>query len=505
MTRLSKNIIYNLLGQGLVIILSFVAVKYIFTHLGKDALGIIFFTQTLTLVLRSVLDLGIGSTTVREVAAHRQNEPEYIDALLRTDSAFYWVTYLLQALAIYFSAPLLMNRWVILTDLDAHTAIYALRVLGISAILAFPRTFYISILRGVERMEFNNGIDVATIAFQQLGTIVILRMHGGLIQVSYWLAGCFGLGVFAYLVICARFFTWSALLPGFSAEVFRRNWRLTCHMASISLLSVIQTQTDKAIASKLLPLGIFGYYSIAYGMASRGTSIVNSIAEASLPSLSSAFGTGGQDNLMSRYRKLQDLLSYGSAPVFAGILFAALPVFSYVLNSDAATQLLLPTTFLCVGFLLNASLNAPYMFTIAVGRPDITARSNFYALFVVSPITCLLVFFWGIKGAAFSWIVYHIFAYAYQGRRTCQECLHISTWRWLAYPLQTLVLASFTYGAAWTAVSTFSSPTVVPLTISYVAATVVFLIAAYYLIGEGLRQTFNNYLRKAPLVVTEAR
>jgi hypothetical protein len=61
MTRFAKNILYNLLGQGLVVFVSFLAVKYVFTHLGKDARGIIFFTQTLSIVSRSVLELGIAA------------------------------------------------------------------------------------------------------------------------------------------------------------------------------------------------------------------------------------------------------------------------------------------------------------------------------------------------------------------------------------------------------------------------------------------------------------
>lgn len=504
MTKLSRNIIYNVIGQGLGVLLTFVAVKLIFARLGKDALGIIFFAQTMTFVLRSALDLGLGSTTVREVAAHYQDEPGYIRAFLRTVFTFYWLLYLLLVLGIYTSAPFLVKRWVILTDLDVPTAIHALRILGISAILTLPRAYYASILRGIERMEFNNAIDVATLAFQQLGTILILMTQGGLIRVSYWLAVCFGVGILVYAVVCSRFFSWSTFVPGFSAQVFQRNWRLACHMASISLLSVIQIQADKLISSKLLPLGIFGYYSVAYATVNRGSSAVTCIGDASLPSLSSAFGAGDHERLMSRYRKLQDFLSYGIAPVLAGIVFAALPLFTCLLNSGAAAQLLLPTVFLCVGFLLNASLNTPYMFSIAVGRPDITARSNLYALFAVTPVTFFLIYFWGIGGAALSWVVYQIFAYSYQGRRTCQECLHISTWRWAAYSLRALGLALLAYGVAWMAMSTFSSPKILPLAVSYLTATAAFLIAAYYLIGEDLRETVDKYLRRGPLFAPEA-
>ena len=95
MSRLSKNIIYNIIGQGLLLILGFVSVRYIFRRLGEDALGIIYFTATMNAVLRAVFDMGICNTTVREVSGHFESEPDYIKNLIRTFSLFYWAAYII--------------------------------------------------------------------------------------------------------------------------------------------------------------------------------------------------------------------------------------------------------------------------------------------------------------------------------------------------------------------------------------------------------------------------
>src|SRR5437667_399315 len=55
MTRLTKNIIYNVTGQSLVLILSLVAVRFLFRRLGDDVFGIVFFNIVLTQVLSSAL------------------------------------------------------------------------------------------------------------------------------------------------------------------------------------------------------------------------------------------------------------------------------------------------------------------------------------------------------------------------------------------------------------------------------------------------------------------
>jgi len=84
MSRLAKNTLYNLAGQGTLMVLGFLAVKYIFRQLGEDALGIIYFALTVSTVLSSMLEMGIGSTAVREISSHATNEPAYILDLVRT-------------------------------------------------------------------------------------------------------------------------------------------------------------------------------------------------------------------------------------------------------------------------------------------------------------------------------------------------------------------------------------------------------------------------------------
>ena len=88
MSRLTRNIIYNLAGQTLLVGLGFIAVRYVFKQLGADALGILFFAQTISIVLCAIMEMGLGSTTVREVSAHLNVEPGYVHRFLRTGLSY---------------------------------------------------------------------------------------------------------------------------------------------------------------------------------------------------------------------------------------------------------------------------------------------------------------------------------------------------------------------------------------------------------------------------------
>ncbi len=129
MTRLTRNIIYNVTGQGLVLVLSLIAVRFIFRRLGDDVFGIIFFNIVLTTVLATALELGISATIVREVSSFFDRDRAYVTALIRTVTLLYWGLGLLLVAIIWVIAPLLVTHWVNLRSLDPGTAAATLRIL----------------------------------------------------------------------------------------------------------------------------------------------------------------------------------------------------------------------------------------------------------------------------------------------------------------------------------------------------------------------------------------
>ena len=240
MTRLSKNILYNLFGQSILLVLGFIAIKYIFKRLGEDALGIIYFITMLNTLLSAVLNMGIGATTVREVSAHFKKEPSYIKDMIRTFSFFYWAAYILLAITIFFLAPIIVKNWISLKTMDTDTAIDVIRILGIASFVVLPKSLYISLFRGLQRMEVNNIIDVATMAFQQFGTIIILAFGGNIYQVIYWFALCYALRIISYIIISARFFSFNALIPFYYLYVIKRNFNFAFRMMLFTILSCVK-------------------------------------------------------------------------------------------------------------------------------------------------------------------------------------------------------------------------------------------------------------------------
>ncbi|MHB8688604.1 MAG: lipopolysaccharide biosynthesis protein [Candidatus Dormibacteraceae bacterium] len=498
MSRLTKNVLYNVAGQGAVLVLTLVAVRFIFRRLGDDVFGIIFFNLVLTSLLTSALELGISATIVREVSRHYDSDRKYVRDLVRSASFLYWAGGVLLVAVIWISAPSVVTQWVNLKTINAGAATEILRILSVTALVALPRALYASLFRGRQMMGLTNAIDVGTALAQQAGILLLLVMGKSVYSVATWISASVILGILAYLGVTARFFGSTILVPSVSPYAIRRNLAFAGRMMTISLLSLIHIQTAQLLVSKLLPIVQFGFYGLASSTVSRAQFVTGAVAQAAFPSFSILVASDSRALLLSQYRKLQDLVCFGTLPLFAGICFAVVPAYSYVFNASAAHLLLLPTVFLALGTWMNATLNIPYMLSLAMGKPEIAARLNIYALLCVLPVTAALTYLFGLPGAGFSWVFYHLFAYAYMVPKICHECLQDDPSAWFLHVLKILGVAVVTYGPAWAVIMARNASSSVPMEIlAYGAATFGFGFGSYILIGPELRQTIRRVLGAA--------
>ena len=490
MSKVSKNILFNLVGQLLIVLLGFWGTRLVFHKLGDEALGILYFALAIYAVLLPILDLGVSSTIVREVACHRHTDPKYLFDLVRTGTLFYWSGYAALSAGVWITAPWLVSRWINLKAFDASEAVHALRILALALLLMLPRSFYSNLIRGMEHMEFNNFIEVGTTALQQGGTILILMYGGGLVHIAYCYLASLLLSNLAYIAITGYFFSWRSLFPGFTSGVLNRNLSFTSHMAAFSVLAMIQMESDKALISKLLPIGLVGFYGLAQTMVARVSRVPAAINQAAFPNFSALFHKGDQIGLMRQYHRLQDLVCYGLVPIFAAIIFAARPLFTYLLNAQASQMLLLPTALLCVGWYMNGTVNMPLALSLAVGRPDINARLNFYALFITLPATAWFIWKWGLVGAGLSSVFYHLYIYGYAVRRWASECMGMPASAWYFHVLKFLLVAAVTYGSMWLVFERIDKDSIVCLASAYLLGSIAYLCGAYLVLGEDLRQGF---------------
>lgn len=496
MSRLSKNIVYNLLGQVCLLILGFVSIKYIFRHLGEDALGILYFAFMLNSFLCAALGLGIEPLIVREVAYHIRDKKEYVQRLIKTAAFIFWVIFLCLSIALITLSPAIVEKWLNLKSMDHEIAVHMLRVLSVSILMTFPLSVYTATFKGLQRMGYPNFIQVAITLLQQGGIIVVIKTGGSLLSVSYWIATSNALLLFVNMLFLARFIEINTLIPAFSADIVRKNIYWGSRMSLVSIMAFLHTQGDKLIISKLLPLSVLGYYSIAYSYVSKPLLYTASITDAAYPLFCELHKSGDEGRVSVYYRKIQDACCYGTLPIFGFILYYNQALFSYMFSEKIAEGLLMPTLVLCCALFLQTSFVTSYRLMLAMGEAGIIAKISSYNLIISLPAAFIAINYWGLTGAGVALLLSRCFVLFYGVPKISKKCLKQPVKAWYLHLMTSLLLFVMSYGIVLLILFSLEMRSLFSLTLGYLFSTIIYLVGAWFLIGIKTKEGVINLLRR---------
>ena len=478
---------YNLAGQVGVMILSLLAVHAIYRRLGASSFGVITISLVWSTTLVSALELGFASIVVRAVAAGRTDEGEDPSGLLRSAASIYWMLALAGALLVYLVLPEVFPLLFRSVSRSVTNALIASRILLMGGLLAIPRAFYQAVLRGAERMGGFNIINVASQAAQQFGIYFLAVAGVGLVTLAWWVAAWFAISTFLSFVTARRAVPAESLRPGWDAASVRRYRSFAASMAVVSATSVVQTQGDESAVSWTLPVEVAGYYATGAALLGRAQALVTAASEASLPAITRSHLDVGQ-SLVVRYRKLHDLICFGSLPLYAGIAFAAGPVFSRLFSLSAARSVEVPIVLLAIGYFANSTVSALYITALATGRARTVARTNVAATAVVFPLVVILTHFFGMVGASLAWLMYGAMIYLLMVPRLVRTCLGSTLFAWLKLNAR-LVPSLLVFALGWVCLQNFGPDRIHVVACCLAPALALHLALSFIFVGPELRGT----------------
>ena len=139
--------------------------------------------------------------------------------------------------------------------------------MGLAIALQWPLNFYAGGLVGLQRQVLLNGFNIFMATIRGGGAVLILCWIPPTIQAFFgWQIVSSGLRVFLVALLLWRSLPPTGVGARFKVYLFRSIWRFAAGIAGISFMTLILTQLDKIILSKMLTLKMFGYYTLA-GMA----------------------------------------------------------------------------------------------------------------------------------------------------------------------------------------------------------------------------------------------
>ena len=421
------------------------------SFLGIEAYGIIGFYTTLSAVF-SIMDLGIGTTLNRELA-RRSADPNPAQAqdmrdLVRTLEIIYWGIAALIGLSVILLAPFIARHWLHAEHLSESTIEQAIMLIGLVMAVQWPIMFYSGGLNGLQHQVLNNVIasGVATLRFA--GAVLVLWLVSPTLEAYFqWQILVSILGVAA-----TRYFLWRRLPTGnqrsrFRLPLLRPVWRFAVGMTGISIIGLFRVQSDKVILSTLLPLEMFGYYSLASLVAAASIFLVVPIFTAMFPRFSQLVAQDDEPALARLYHQASQLASIAVIPMVLIVVF-----FSYNLlyiwtgNLTTTENTYILVSLLAIGYGLNGLMHMPFALQLASGWPELTIRLGAVFVPILVPMLFWVVPKYGAVGAAWVWVIINMGYVTIGISLMHRRLLTGEKWRWykmdVLMPLSAALLVS---------------------------------------------------------------
>jgi O-antigen/teichoic acid export membrane protein len=406
-SQLNRNILANFLGKGWNAIMLVALVPRYIQVLGIEAYGLIGFFATLQAVF-SLLDLGLSTTLNRETArlSARTDSEQEIRDLVRTLEIIYWFVAVVIIFLVALLVPLVAGYWVNAQHLSTDTIRQSVFLIGVVIALEFPFALYSGGLIGLQRQVQLNSIVVTIATLRGLGSLLVLSFISPTIQAFFiWNAIVSLAQTFLSAIFLWRGLPKAAAPARFHGALLATIWRFAAGLTGISFLSVLLTQMDKIVLSKLLTLEVFGYYTLAAVVASSLYMIINPIFTALFPRLSQLVARDATEEVITLYHNSCQLMSVILLPVAIVVaLFSKDILLVWTRDPQIVAQTHLLVSLLVVGTAFNGLMMIPYALQLAYGWTKLAFYQNLVAVLLLGPLMFWATRHYGAVGAAAIWI-----------------------------------------------------------------------------------------------------
>jgi O-antigen/teichoic acid export membrane protein len=408
---LKHNIVANYAGTAWNAAMSLAFVPLYVKYLGTESYGLVGVSAMLNAYM-AFFTVGLTPMAGREVARFRggSHSAESIRSLLRVVEILICGIGLVCIAALWLGAPWIAANWLKTESLSEASVAHALRILSAVIGLRFLEGLYGSVLMGLQRQVTANILSSLTATLRGAGSLAVLAWWSPTIDAFFWWQGCVAcLGTVALAVSAYAHLPRARTSLALGRAAVRDGWPFARGMLLASALSLLATQTDKLLLTRLLDLSDYGRYALAVSIASSLALLSVPIHGAFYPRFTHLLAVADRCQAAQEFHRAAQLVSVvvGSTGIVLTV-FADSALLLWTGDVELAATVAVPLRLLLLGYLFNALAAMPYALQLAAGR---TALSNWLtgsATAVTVPILFLVVPDSGIFGAALVWFCLNV-------------------------------------------------------------------------------------------------
>jgi len=397
---LARNTLFNLLGQGLPLLVALVTIPYVVRGLGPERFGLLSLAWVI-LGYFTVFDLGLGRATAKYVAelVARGDERGARETLV-TAVVCQLATGACGAVLLATGSRALVTR---IFRMPPELFAEAQATFGLVG-LALPAVLAASSLLGA--LEARQRFDLANMARVPIATGTYLIPAAAVAAgsgtreivalVAFWRWGCLLLAGYLNLRL--------GLTPSrryLSMQRAGNLLRFGAWVMASGLLVPITVYLDRLLIVRLTSLQALTYYSIPYDLTQKLGLVSAAVAGAAFPAFSAASREGAQELAAHCVRLIVAGLGL---PVVLMACYAE-PLLTLWAGRDVAAESSLALRLLALASLLNGVGYVPYALVEARGWPRVVTLYHLLELPIYGTVSYLLIRELGINGAALAWLL----------------------------------------------------------------------------------------------------
>jgi len=447
---LRKNVIANYLGQGWTGLIGLAFIPIYIEHLGIEAYALIGIFALLQAWLM-LLDMGMTPTLNREMARFTAGAHtlQSIRDLLHSLEIICFAIATLIVVSMWIASGWLASDWLRAEKLPNVVVEQSISIMGGVAAMRFIEGIYRGAILGLQKQVFFNLVHAFFATVRAVGAVAVLVWISPTIETYFvWQGVVSIISVIVFAVAAHKSLPAAPTPARFSRQALLDIRHFAAGMMATTFLSLLLTQADKILLSRLISLVAFGYYALASTVALAITLLITPITQAFYPRFAEMVARGDTEGLIRSYHRSAQLVTALTAPGAFMLIMFGQDVLLVWTGDEALAQETAPLlALLALGTLLNGLMHIPYMLQLAYGWPGFAARMNFVAVAFLVPAILWATPHYGAIAAAWIWVLlnagYVLIGIHFMYRRLLPN----EKWRWyiqdVAVPVfATIVVAS---------------------------------------------------------------
>ncbi len=408
---LRRNLLANFISQAYVGLAGLVVLPLYLRHLGAEAYGLVGFFSVLQSWLQ-VLDFGLSSTLVREVARFRAggSSAGELRAVLRFIDLFFFGAGALVAVAIWGAGSWIARTWLVPRAMPLEEVAVCVSWMGVAVALRWISGLKKGVLVGFERQVWLAVFNTAIATLRFPGALVLIAFVTSSPKAFFLYQAVVAALELAFLLVFS-----GTLLPagdrssGRTFEQVKPALKFSLSLAFVSSVWLLTTQFDKLLLSRLLPLAEYGYFTVGTTLAGAITLLMAPVSQAILPRMTVLLTQGDREGVKSLYRTATQAMTVFVAPAAAVLVAYSSDLIGVWTGDPKAAVAAGPVL---VWYVLGNGLLAiaafPYYLQYASGNLRLHVLGNIFFVVILIPALIVATLRWGALGAGRAWFAINL-------------------------------------------------------------------------------------------------